>query len=189
MFILRNLAAYLPMISQVRALLSRSGKKSFTVCVGKPNPSKLANFAAIECFVLIACPENSIIDDKARYLIRPHFFINSFYYDQDYLQPVVTPFELIAALSASLTSWSLPYSLDFQNLLLQLEFQEPLSVKANDEETENREFSLVQDSYRRRKSRRGLNGKPSSLMGISLTEGINLRFRTLRETARFLVSS
>jgi len=39
-------------------------KKSYTISVGKLNPSKLANFMEIECFVLVACPENSIVEAK-----------------------------------------------------------------------------------------------------------------------------
>lgn len=45
--------------------MTRKHKKSYTVSVGKLNPSKLANFLEIECFVLVACPENSLIDTKA----------------------------------------------------------------------------------------------------------------------------
>ena len=32
--------------------------------VGKLNPSKLSNFLEIECFALVACAENSLIDPK-----------------------------------------------------------------------------------------------------------------------------
>ena len=45
-------------------MLSRAHKKSYTISVGKLNPAKLANFMEIECFVLVACPENSVIDAK-----------------------------------------------------------------------------------------------------------------------------
>lgn len=60
------LASYLPLIKHLRSLLAAAHKKSYTVSVGKLNPAKLANFAEIECFVLVACPENSVIDAKVR---------------------------------------------------------------------------------------------------------------------------
>ena len=59
-------AAYLPLISRIRKLLTLTQKKSYTISVGKLSPSKLANFLEIECFVLVACPENSLIDSKVR---------------------------------------------------------------------------------------------------------------------------
>ena len=60
-------ASYLPLISHLRALLKKAHKKSYTVSVGKLNPAKLANFAEIECFVLVACPENSVVESKVRH--------------------------------------------------------------------------------------------------------------------------
>lgn len=60
------IASYLPLISRLRTLLARAHKKSYTVTVGKLNPAKLGNFLEIECFVLVACPENSVIEAKVR---------------------------------------------------------------------------------------------------------------------------
>lgn len=57
-------ASYLPLLTHLRSLLRKHHKKSYTLSVGKLNPSKLANFAEIECFVMVACPENSVIDAK-----------------------------------------------------------------------------------------------------------------------------
>lgn len=59
-------AAYLPLITHLRQLIASHHKKSYTVAVGKLNPAKLANFIEVECFVLVACPENSMIDSKVR---------------------------------------------------------------------------------------------------------------------------
>jgi diphthamide biosynthesis protein 2 len=59
-----GVASYLPLISHIRKLLMQARKKSYTISVGKLNPAKLANFLEIECFVLVACPENSLIDAK-----------------------------------------------------------------------------------------------------------------------------
>ena len=58
------LASYLPLISRLRSLLARHHKKSYTITVGKLNPAKLGNFLEIECFVLVACPENSLVEAK-----------------------------------------------------------------------------------------------------------------------------
>ena len=62
-----GVASYLPLISHIRKMLSNGRKKSYTISVGKLNPAKLANFAEVECFVLVACPENSLIDAKVRF--------------------------------------------------------------------------------------------------------------------------
>lgn len=59
-------AAYLPLITHLRKLIASHHKKSYTVAVGKLNPAKLANFIEVECFVLVACPENSMVDSKVR---------------------------------------------------------------------------------------------------------------------------
>jgi len=57
-------ASYLSLIAHLRQVLARARKKAYTISVGKLNPAKLANFAEIECFVLVACPENSLVDAK-----------------------------------------------------------------------------------------------------------------------------
>jgi diphthamide biosynthesis protein 2 len=57
-------ASYLPLIAHLRQVLAHAHKKAYTISVGKLNPAKLANFAEIECFVLVACPENSLVDAK-----------------------------------------------------------------------------------------------------------------------------
>lgn len=59
-------AAYLPLIAHLRRALAARRKKSYTISVGRLAPAKLANFLEIECFVLVACPENSLVDDKVR---------------------------------------------------------------------------------------------------------------------------
>lgn len=59
-------ASYLPLLSHLRTLLRKHHKKSYTLSVGKLNPAKLANFAEIECFVMVACPENSVVDGKVK---------------------------------------------------------------------------------------------------------------------------
>jgi diphthamide biosynthesis protein 2 len=87
----------LPLIKHLRELIAARQKKSYTVAVGKLNPAKLANFLEVECFVLVACPENTLIDSK------------------EFLRPIVTPYELELALTSK--SWSGDYILDFTALL------------------------------------------------------------------------
>ncbi len=49
--------------------------------MGKPNVPKLANFPEVDVFVLVACPENSVITSR------------------EFLQPIITPLELEVALN------------------------------------------------------------------------------------------
>lgn len=41
------LAGYLHMIHQMRELITKAGKKSYTFVMGRPNPAKLANFPEV----------------------------------------------------------------------------------------------------------------------------------------------
>ncbi|KAI0773195.1 diphthamide biosynthesis protein [Trametes elegans] len=93
-----GVANYLPLIAHLRDIIKRAHKKSYTISVGKPNPSKLGNFLEIECFVLVACPENSLLDSK------------------EFLRPIITPYELEVALQPTQT-WTGRYVLDFDQLL------------------------------------------------------------------------
>jgi diphthamide biosynthesis protein 2 len=52
--------------------------------VGKPTPTKLANFPEIEVFIFIGCPEGAFLDSK------------------DYMKPVLTLAELELALDSNL---------------------------------------------------------------------------------------
>jgi diphthamide biosynthesis protein 2 len=81
-------------VTSLRQLLERQGKTSYTFVVGKINPAKLANFAEIDCFVLVACPEHALLED-----------------DREFPTPVITPLELSMALG--LVEWgTVQYSLD-----------------------------------------------------------------------------
>ncbi|CAG8446404.1 5867_t:CDS:10 [Diversispora eburnea] len=74
------------------------GRKPYTFVMGKLNVEKMANFMEIDCFVLVACPENSLIDSK------------------EFYRPIVTPFELEIALDSS-KQWTGEYILEFRQLL------------------------------------------------------------------------
>ncbi|CAN8065523.1 unnamed protein product [Agarophyton chilense] len=86
-------------IERCKQLVSFAGKRPYVILVGKPNPVKLANYPEIDVFVLVACPLNGLIDDK------------------EYLRPIVTPFELEAAVLREGDIFSAPYTMDFQQLL------------------------------------------------------------------------
>lgn len=62
---------------------------SYTFVVGKINPAKLANFPEIDCFVLVACPEHSLLSNE-----RELYHI-----------PIITPGELLIAFGV--THWGL----------------------------------------------------------------------------------
>ncbi|KAI0028210.1 putative diphthamide synthesis protein-domain-containing protein [Vararia minispora EC-137] len=134
-----GVASYLPLIKHLRQTLARAHKKSYTIAVGKLNPAKLANFAEVECFVLVACPENSLIDAK------------------DFYRPIVTPFELQIALQFEPT-WNGKYVLDFERLLF-----ENAALSSSEDHMEGKRdvdepaFSLITGKYRHAK-RYGIEG-------------------------------
>ncbi|SNX84599.1 related to DPH2 - diphtheria toxin resistance protein [Melanopsichium pennsylvanicum] len=101
--------SYLPLLQYLRALLTgkKSGRKVYTISVGKLNPAKLANFQEIDVFVLVACPENTLVDSK------------------EFFKPIVTPFEMELAVKAAErmekgeegVEWSGKYVLDLEKLV------------------------------------------------------------------------
>lgn len=128
-----GVASYLPLIKRIRANLKRAHKKSYTISVGKLNPAKLANFLEVECFVLVACPENSLIDAK------------------DFLRPIVTPYELEIALQAE-QSWTGRYVLDFEKLLAEQDrFEVPDGGSEQTVGDDQPVFSLITGKYRHAK--------------------------------------
>ncbi|KAF7290668.1 2-(3-amino-3-carboxypropyl)histidine synthase subunit 2 [Mycena indigotica] len=125
-----GVASYLPLIKHLRAILSRAHKKSYTISVGKLNPAKLANFMEVECFVLVACPENSIVEAK------------------EFLRPIITPFELEIALQSE-QSWTGKYVLDFGKLLA--ESSSSAESPADPADPDQPVFSVVTGKYRHMK--------------------------------------
>ena len=93
-----GVADYLVIIQQLKETIRRAGKKSYMFAMGKLNVAKLANFLEIDVFVLIACPENSLLDSS------------------DFYKPVVTPFEMEVACNHN-REWSNDYVTDFRSLL------------------------------------------------------------------------
>lgn len=93
-----GVADYLAVIQQLKETLHRAGKKSYLFAMGKLNVPKLANFLEIDIFVLIACPQNSLLDST------------------EFYKPVVTPFEMEVACNRK-REWSEEYVTDFRHLL------------------------------------------------------------------------
>lgn len=93
-----GVANYLSIIQQLKETIRRAGKKSYMFAMGKLNVAKLANFLEIDIFVLVACPENSLLDSS------------------EFYKPVVTPFEMDVACNKN-REWSEEYITDFRHLL------------------------------------------------------------------------
>ncbi|XP_029935636.1 2-(3-amino-3-carboxypropyl)histidine synthase subunit 2 [Myripristis murdjan] len=93
-----GVADYLSIIQQLKETIHRAGKKSYMFAMGKLNVAKLANFLEIDIFVLIACPENSLLDSS------------------EFYRPIVTPFEMEVACNKN-REWSEEYVTDYHHLL------------------------------------------------------------------------
>ncbi|XP_033116296.1 2-(3-amino-3-carboxypropyl)histidine synthase subunit 2-like [Anneissia japonica] len=89
---------YLSIITRLKALIKRMGKKSYTFVMGKLNVPKMANFTEVDVYVLVACPENSLIDSK------------------EFYRPIITPFEMEIACNEA-REWTGVYVTDFRQLL------------------------------------------------------------------------
>jgi diphthamide synthase subunit DPH2 len=80
-------ASHVSLINALRDALRSAGKSVHVLLVGKPTPAKLLNFTgAVDAFVLVACPEASLLDPEAAAAVSI---------------PIATPFEALAALEAT----------------------------------------------------------------------------------------
>ncbi|RUS80213.1 hypothetical protein EGW08_012038 [Elysia chlorotica] len=93
-----GVAKYKDMIDHLKVLLKAAGKKSYTFVVGKLNPAKLANFAEVDIYVLVACPESCLLEQT------------------EFYRPVVSPLEVEMACNQA-REWTGDYSTDFRDLL------------------------------------------------------------------------
>lgn len=118
---------YLEIVKEIQDIAKKRGIRSYLISVGKVNPSKLANFMDIDCFVLVGCPENNIYNSK------------------DYFRPLVSVFEIQMALNPA---WNdeLPgnYSTDFREFLL----DGKLYRNPDDGEIKENDVSLVTGKMR-----------------------------------------
>lgn len=127
-------AYFRDVVSSIRNRIEEAGRASYTFAVGKINVNKLANFGEIDCFVLVACPENSLLDSR------------------DFHVPIITPFELEVALGNR--EWDGFYSTEFSDYLHEVDLtkknEDSNSVIENsDENNDNGKpyFSLVSGGY------------------------------------------
>ena len=68
----------------------------YTIAVGKLNPAKMANFMEIDIFVLVACPENSLVESQV-VCVCVCVYMPCDVRVQEFYRPVVTPFEMEVA--------------------------------------------------------------------------------------------
>jgi diphthamide biosynthesis protein 2 len=71
---------YLQTVTDIKNMIERAGKKSYTFVVGKVNAAKIANFSEVGGWVVIGCWESSLIDSG------------------EFFRPIITPFELSLSL-------------------------------------------------------------------------------------------
>ncbi|KAM9337278.1 2-(3-amino-3-carboxypropyl)histidine synthase subunit 2 [Symphorus nematophorus] len=122
-----GVADYLTIIQQLKETIRRAGKKSYMFAMGKLNVPKLANFLEIDIFVLIACPENSLLDSS------------------EFYKPVVTPFEMEVACNKK-REWSEEYVTDFRHLLPGGQSHVPLADQQEDDD--ETDVSLITGALR-----------------------------------------
>ncbi|KAJ1644605.1 Diphthamide biosynthesis protein 2 [Coemansia asiatica] len=136
---------YIHVVEQLKQMVRRAHKKLYLFVVGKLSMNKLANFAEIEAFVLVACPENSLVDSK------------------EFDRPVVTPYEMMLALSRS-REWSGNYITDFREFLDAAEKFRPEGVLEEEDDSDVPHFSLVTGTLKQRR-------KYDAPKGASLRDG------------------
>uniref|UniRef100_A0ACD5X4G8 Uncharacterized protein n=1 Tax=Avena sativa TaxID=4498 RepID=A0ACD5X4G8_AVESA len=116
-----GVAGYLHIIEQMKNLIKAAGKKSYTLVMGRPNSTKLANFPECEVFVYVSCAQTALLDSK------------------EFLAPVITPFEAVLAFSRG-REWTGEYLLDFKDLIS----EEKPEVASRSEEAR---FSFIKGGY------------------------------------------
>lgn len=116
-----GVAGYLNIIEQMKNLIKAAGKKSYTLVMGRPNSTKLANFPECEVFVYVSCAQTALLDSK------------------EFLAPVITPFEAVLAFSRG-REWTGEYLLDFKDLIT----SEKPEVARRSEEAR---FSFIKGGY------------------------------------------
>lgn len=95
-----SLAHTRTLMNSLARQLREAGKKHYLFVVGKPNVAKLANFDAVDMWCVLGCDHQGIILDETR----------------EYFKPIVTPYELVLALSDEFT-WTGQWVTDFQQVL------------------------------------------------------------------------
>ncbi|KAH8920551.1 diphthamide biosynthesis protein [Atractiella rhizophila] len=123
----------LPLLEKLRRMLGQRKKKAYTFAVGRVNPAKLANFAEVECYVLIGCGESELVWGREK--------------GKDYNVPIITPYELFLALQPEAKSWTGEYRVDWGWVL-----EHELDDEEAETEEQNAVFSAVTGKLRTRKT-------------------------------------
>ncbi|GMI22589.1 hypothetical protein TrCOL_g4481 [Triparma columacea] len=74
-----NVSRFRDVVDSLKDTLERDGRTVYTLSVGKITLHKLSNFDVIETFVIVGCPNNSVLESR------------------DFHVPVVTPWEMMRA--------------------------------------------------------------------------------------------
>ena len=135
-------------VKSLQKIIQDSNRTAYSFAVGKINPAKLANFAEIETFVIVASPEHSLLDNEREYPI-----------------PVITPMELEIALDN--LQWGMQaYNLDCQEVMIRQEEEERKrrddtgTNEVTDEDSIDSDapyFSMVTGRYESRKQKGSRN--------------------------------
>ncbi|KAJ3129087.1 Diphthamide biosynthesis protein 2 [Nowakowskiella sp. JEL0407] len=185
-----GVATYKELIVGLKSLIRAKGKKPYVLAVGKPNPAKLGNFMEVDCFVLVACPENSLLDTK------------------EFMKPIITPFELHLALSSKDEIWNPHtgnYITEFGSIVDQITADAAKLTEENTrkgssnagktldemESDEEPEFSLVTGQYRA-KDKYGLHssgGVVSRTVETPNADGTVMVRNNLKELSTFVMGS
>jgi len=97
------------------------------VLVGKLNEPKLKNIPVMDLYVVVGCPETSLIDSK------------------EFMITVVTPHELLMALRPDLFPWQSKVITDFNELLPTLATAEPMQAE---EDVLEESMALIKSEHR-----------------------------------------
>lgn len=124
-----GVAGHREVVRYIKRLVKESGKRSYTLAMGKPNPAKLANFPECDIFVLVACAQTALLDSK------------------DFMAPVITPFEAVIAWKRG-SQWTGAYSIDFRSLREYCDSETSgREASVQPQEEEEARFSFIRGSY------------------------------------------
>lgn len=90
---------YMEIINKLKREILRNNKKFYEILIGKINEPKLKNFQFIDLYVIVACPQMSIVSFNK------------------WNMHVVTPHEALIALDPNNYQWNSQISTDYNALL------------------------------------------------------------------------
>ncbi|MCO5557310.1 hypothetical protein L7F22_010871 [Adiantum nelumboides] len=144
-----GVAGYREMVKSLKRLVKESGKKPYVLAMGRPNPAKLANFPECDIFVIVACAQTALLDNKA------------------YMVPVITPFEAMIAWKRG-SRWTGEYTLDFSLLRDFYESEAKAERFVEAQSDEEALFSFIKGSYVEEKVKMLSDYESDSSKSISL---------------------